>query len=41
MGAILINSDTDMGSYTSAKRFEMIDLATGQKRSLMENLSID
>ncbi|MFN8347996.1 MAG: hypothetical protein U0X91_23530 [Spirosomataceae bacterium] len=40
MGAILINSDTDMGSFTSAKRFELIDLANGQKRDLMTTLAI-
>ncbi len=31
MGAILINSDVDMGSFTSTKRFEVIDLATGNR----------
>ncbi|AYQ30868.1 hypothetical protein [Runella sp. SP2] len=40
MGAVLINSDTDMGSYTSAKRFELIDLESGQKRDLMELLTV-
>lgn len=40
MGAVLINSDTDMGSYTSAKRFELIDLESGQKRDLMELLTL-
>lgn len=40
MGAVLINSDSDMGSYTSAKRFELIDLMKNEKRSLMEYLSI-
>lgn len=30
-GAIHINSDTDLGSYTSPKRFTVIDLATGEK----------
>lgn len=34
-GAILINSDSDMGSFTSAKRFDIIDLANGEKRSLL------
>lgn len=28
IGAILINSDSDMGSFSSTKRFEIIDLAT-------------
>ncbi len=31
MGAILINSDTDMGSFTTAKRFDVINLATGER----------
>lgn len=30
-GAIHINSDTDMGSYTSPKRFTVIDLAAGTR----------
>jgi hypothetical protein len=38
MGAVLINSDTDMGSYTSTKRFDLIDLATGVRTDLMEAL---
>lgn len=38
MGAVLINSDTDMGSYTSTKRFDLIDLATGVRTDLMEML---
>jgi len=40
MGAVLINSDTDMGSYTSAKRFELIELESGTKRDLMELLTV-
>ncbi|MES2558129.1 MAG: hypothetical protein V4590_00195 [Bacteroidota bacterium] len=35
MGAILINSDTDMGSYTSTKRFDVIDLTTGERETLL------
>lgn len=35
MGAVLINSDSDMGSYTSAKRFDVIDLATKERKSLL------
>lgn len=35
MGAILINSDSDMGSFTSTKRFELIELGTGARRDLM------
>lgn len=38
MGAVLINSDTDMGSFTSTKRFELIDLTSGERRSLMDYL---
>lgn len=36
MGAILINSDSDMGSYTSAKRFDVIKLPTRERKSLMD-----
>jgi hypothetical protein len=28
MGAILINSDSDMGAYSSIKGFDIINLAT-------------
>ncbi|AXE18764.1 hypothetical protein DR864_13890 [Runella rosea] len=35
-GTILINSDSDMGSYTSAKRFDIIDLATKEKKSVLD-----
>ena len=35
MGAVLINSDTDMGSSISAKRFELISLDSCQKRYLI------
>lgn len=43
MGAILINSDSDMGSYTSTKRFEVIDLATRKRHDKMDliNNSLD
>jgi hypothetical protein len=37
-GAIHINSDTDMGSFTSAKRFDVIDLATNQRTNLMSQI---
>jgi hypothetical protein len=30
-GSILINSDSDMGSYTTARRFEILDLTTKEK----------
>lgn len=31
-GAILINSDSDMGSFTEVRRFEVIDLVTNQRK---------
>jgi len=36
MGAILINSDSDMGSFTHNKCFDVIDLATHKRQSLLE-----
>lgn len=33
MGAILINSDSDMGSFTATKRFDVIDVATNKRES--------
>jgi Limiting CO2-inducible proteins B/C beta carbonyic anhydrases len=38
MGAILINSDSDMGSFTTAKRFDVIDLATNQRTDYLSTL---
>lgn len=35
MGAILINGDTDMGSFSATKRFELIDLSSGVTTDLM------
>jgi hypothetical protein len=35
IGAILINSDSDMGSFTSTKRFDTIDLKTNIRTSLL------
>jgi hypothetical protein len=35
MGAVLINSDSDMGSYTSTKRFDVINLQTKQRQDLI------
>lgn len=35
MGAILINSDSDMGSFTSTRRFEYINLATNERKCLI------
>lgn len=36
IGAILINGDSDAGSFCSFKRFDCIDLSTGEKSSLLE-----
>ncbi|MBB6502265.1 hypothetical protein [Pedobacter cryoconitis] len=38
LGTIHINSDTDIGSFTSAKRFELIDLLTNERKNIMEEL---
>lgn len=38
MGSILINSDTDMGSFTSTKRFDVIDLETKERRNVMDKM---
>lgn len=32
MGSIQINSDTDMGSFSSVKRFELIDISTNERK---------
>jgi hypothetical protein len=34
MGAILINSDSDMGSFTATRKFVVINLQTGERRDL-------
>ena len=34
-GAILINGDSDMGSFTSTKRSELINVATGERKNMM------
>ena len=36
VGAILINSDTDMGSFTEIKRFDVIDLNTNVRKDLVD-----
>jgi hypothetical protein len=36
MGAILINSDSDMGSYTSTKRFDVIELAKNERKNYLD-----
>lgn len=38
MGAILINSDPDMGSYTSTKRFDVIDMTKHQRKCPMNDI---
>lgn len=38
MGAILINGDHDMGSFTSTRRFDVVNLETKEKKSHMEEL---
>lgn len=39
MGAILINSDTDMGSFSTAKRFDVINLATNERQNLLSHFT--
>jgi hypothetical protein len=36
VGAILINSDSDMSSFTSTKRFDIIDLEDSSRKSVLE-----
>lgn len=36
VGAIFINGDRDMGSFCQYKKFECIDLQSGERKSLME-----
>ncbi|MDP1815549.1 MAG: hypothetical protein Q8K92_13965 [Leadbetterella sp.] len=36
VGAILINSDSDMGSYTSTKRFDIINLEDNIRQSVID-----
>lgn len=40
MGAVLINGDSDMGSCSAAKRFEQIDVSTGQRTDLMQYIAV-
>jgi Limiting CO2-inducible proteins B/C beta carbonyic anhydrases len=40
MGAILINSDSDMGSFSTAKRFDVINLATNERQNLLPHFTI-
>ena len=36
VGAILINSDSDVGSFSATKRFDLIDLKTGERRNTLD-----
>ena len=36
VGAVLINSDSDMGSFTEVKRFDIIDLTTNNRTERLE-----
>jgi Limiting CO2-inducible proteins B/C beta carbonyic anhydrases len=36
VGAVLINSDSDMGSYTSTKRFDIINLEDNSRKSVID-----
>ncbi|PWJ59313.1 hypothetical protein CLV98_102145 [Dyadobacter jejuensis] len=38
LGAILINSDGDMGSFTEIRRFEVIDLSTNEHHNYLNRL---
>ncbi len=38
LGAIHINSDTDMGSFNEARKFEVIDLATGVRTNYLDKM---
>jgi hypothetical protein len=40
MGAILINSDSDMGSFTTTKKFQVIDLQTNNRTDLMSHFEM-
>jgi hypothetical protein len=40
IGAVLINSDTDMGSFSSTQRFDIINLATKERVSWMDKMVI-
>lgn len=40
VGAILINSDTDMGSFTEVRRFDVIDLTTKKKQGFLQRFDV-
>lgn len=37
MGAVLINSDSDMGSFSSPRRFDIIDLSTNERQAVLDD----
>jgi hypothetical protein len=39
VGAILINSDSDMGSFTEVRRFDVIDLVTKARQNNLTYLT--
>ncbi|MBK8330040.1 MAG: hypothetical protein IPL09_11385 [Bacteroidetes bacterium] len=39
VGAILINSDSDMGSFTEVRRFDVIDLASNARKSHLDYMT--
>ena len=39
VGGILINSDPEMGSFTSVKRFDVLELKTKKKQNMIEYLA--
>lgn len=39
VGAILINSDSDMGSFTEVRRFDVIDLASNARKNHLEYMT--
>lgn len=40
VGAILINSDSDMGSFTETKRFDVIDLKANKRQNHIERFDL-
>ncbi len=40
VGAVLINSDSDMGSFSASKRFDVINAKTKERRSYLNEFSI-
>jgi Limiting CO2-inducible proteins B/C beta carbonyic anhydrases len=40
VGAILINSDSDVGSFTATKRFDVIDLETNERTSYLNKFPL-